>query len=260
MKTLSISFFAGIALTSTLSLAVETSTLPVAWSVTEGIEAPESAYLDPDSGLLFLSLIGEGGGKEKDGDGWISKMTVDGKMLSHKWVTGLDSPKGLRSHDGVLWVSDIDRVVSIEIKTGKVLATIPVPGATFLNDVAIGPDGTVYVSDTLGNRVFVIKDDKPSLFLEGSELEHPNGVFVEDGKLLLAAWGGPIAEDYSTKTPGRLLSVDLATKKVTPITPKPLGNLDGLEAVSRGDRQRREVVARIDVVRRFHLALDGERR
>ena len=47
---------------------------PVVWEISEGLKAPESAYLDEPSGLLFLSQIGEGGGAGKDGDGWISKL------------------------------------------------------------------------------------------------------------------------------------------------------------------------------------------
>ena len=57
----------------------------------------------------------------KDGDGWISKLTLDGKMAKNKWVTGLNAPKGLRSHDGTLWISDIDRVVAVDIESGKVV-------------------------------------------------------------------------------------------------------------------------------------------
>ena len=32
----------------------------VVWSIAEGLKAPESAYVDPVSGFLFLSQIGEG--------------------------------------------------------------------------------------------------------------------------------------------------------------------------------------------------------
>ena len=36
-------------------------------------------------------------------------------MVSAKWVTGLNAPKGIRSLGGTLWVTDIDEVVSIDI-------------------------------------------------------------------------------------------------------------------------------------------------
>ena len=61
-------------------------------------------------------------------------------------------------------------------------------------------------------------------------MEHPNGLLVRDGTLLVAGWGLEVADDFTTKTPGRLLSVDLKTRKLTPVSAKPLGNLDGLES------------------------------
>ena len=80
--------------------------LKVIWSLTKGLESPESVYYDAKSGFLFLSQIGAGGGAGKDGDGWITKLTVDGKIVADKWVTGLNAPKGIRSHNNTLWVAD----------------------------------------------------------------------------------------------------------------------------------------------------------
>ena len=67
---------------------------PVVWEVTEGIKAPESAYWDAEAGVLFLSQIGGGGGTAKDGDGWISKLSREGKVTP---VT----PEPLGNLDGV---------------------------------------------------------------------------------------------------------------------------------------------------------------
>lgn len=206
----------------------------VAWSVDQGVASPESAYFDSANGVLFVSQIGEGGATGKDGDGWISKFSVDGKVIENQWVTGLNAPKGMRSHGGTLWVSDIDRVVAIDITSGEITKTINVPKATFLNDVACGPDGAVYVSDMLNSRIIQIKDDKPSVLAEGPQLQNPNGLLVEGGKLIIAAWGTEVGDDFSTKTPGQLLSLDLATGRVAAITPGPLGNLDGVESDGRG--------------------------
>ena len=73
----------------------------------------------------------------------------------------------------------------------------------FLNDVAVGADGTVYVSDMMASKIYAIKDGKASVFAEGEQLEYPNGLFVEGERLVVGGWGKPEA-DFSTKVPGRL--------------------------------------------------------
>lgn len=208
--------------------------LEVVWKVSEGLKSPESIYLDADSGFLFLSQIGDGGGAKKDGDGWISKLAVDGKMVENKWVTGLNAPKGIRSHKGTLYVSDIDRVVAIDIAKGEIKQEIAVPGATFLNDLATGPDGAVYVSDMVKSRVIRIIEGRPSVFLEGEKIQHPNGLMVHDGHLILGGWGIGFNEDFSTDTQGQLLKVNLESKEMSAITPKPTGYLDGIEVDGKG--------------------------
>ncbi len=93
---------------------------PIAWQVIDGVQSPESAYFDAASGFVFVSQIGRGGPTGKDGDGYLSKLTPDGKVAAAKWVTGLNAPKGIRSFGGRLWVSDIDQLVSVDIEAGKI--------------------------------------------------------------------------------------------------------------------------------------------
>src|SRR3970040_1131567 len=76
------------------------------WNLTGDFAAPESAYHDAASNAIFVSSI-NGQILEKDGNGYISRLTPDGKMVSAKWVTALNGPKGLRSVGGALWVADI---------------------------------------------------------------------------------------------------------------------------------------------------------
>ena len=85
------------------------------WTANEGIDTPESVYVDSESGFIFVSnVVGMPG--EKDGKGHISKLSMDGKVVEANWVTGLNAPKGLRSHKGALWTSDIDEVIGIECR------------------------------------------------------------------------------------------------------------------------------------------------
>jgi len=202
------------------------------WTITQGIVTPESAYIDPVSGFLFVSSV-EGQPNEKDGKGHITKASADGKVISAEWVTGLNAPKGLRSFKGTLWTADIDEVIGIDIASGKITSRVKPAGAQFLNDVATGPDGTVYVSDMALSRIYAVKDGKAAVFADGPELEWPNGLVVDGNNLIVGGWGKPEA-DFSTKVPGRIFSLDLKTKKKTLITPNPSGNFDGLESDGKG--------------------------
>jgi hypothetical protein len=209
------------------SLAVSAAELPKLWTAEEGFERPESVYYYPETQLLFVSNIA-GNPAQKDGTGWISKLNIDGKVLEAKWVDGLDAPKGIRSFKGMLWVSNIDEIIGIEIATGKIVHRVTVPGVKFLNDVAIGADGTVYVSEFAQNKIIQLKDGKVSVFAEGPKLENPNGLIVDGNKLIVGAWGKP-EPDFTTKVPGHLFSLDLNTGKKTLITPEPIANMDGVE-------------------------------
>ncbi len=201
------------------------------WTV-QDMRTPESVYLDEGSGYLYVSQI-NGSPGDKDGNGRISKLGLDGSVVSADWVTGLNAPKGLRSFGGTLWVADIDEVIAVEIASGKITSRLRIEGAKFLNDVATGADGTVYVSDTMVSSIHAIKDGRAGVFAEGEQLEYPNGLFVDGERLIVGGWGKPEA-DFTTKVPGRLYMLDLKTKQKTLITKQPLGNIDGVEQEARG--------------------------
>ena len=79
----------------------EGPTLQPLWTLTGDFAAPESAYYHAGSNAVFVSSI-NGQILEKDGNGYISRLSPDGKMVNAKWVTGLNAPKGLRSLGGTL--------------------------------------------------------------------------------------------------------------------------------------------------------------
>jgi sugar lactone lactonase YvrE len=120
----------------------------------EGLQAPEAARFDPELGLYFVSNI-NGSPMAKDGNGFISRVTRDGKIDSLKFIEGgrrgvrLNAPKGLAIKGDTLWVTDIDNVRVFDKRSGKPIATVSLTGkAHFLNDAVVGPDGAIYVTDT----------------------------------------------------------------------------------------------------------------
>src|SRR5687768_10544586 len=63
------------------------------WTL-EGLQSPESVHLSADGAFLYVSNIG-GEGDVRDGDGFISRASLDGRMLESRWATGMDAPKGM---------------------------------------------------------------------------------------------------------------------------------------------------------------------
>jgi sugar lactone lactonase YvrE len=222
------------------------------WTVTEGIDAPESTYVDPKSGDIYVSIIG-GMPDQKDGNGRIAKISSDGKTVNAMWVTGLNAPKGIRSYEGTLWTTDIDEIIGVDMASGKITSRVKVKDAKFLNDTAVGSDGTVYVTDMLASKIYSLKGGKTSVVAEGEELEYPNGLLVEGDSLVVGGWGKPEA-DFTTKVPGRLFKIDLKTKKKTAITPDPVANIDGLESDGKGGYIATDYLAG----KLLHITADGK--
>jgi len=197
-----------------------------------GLETPESALPDSDAGVIYVSNVA-GKPTDKDGNGYLSKVSIDGRMLEARWVTGLDAPKGLVKSGGKLFVSDIDKLVEIDVASGKIAAKHEAPGAKFLNDTAVDSAGNVYVSDMIANVIWRLSGGKLEPWLSSDALINPNGLLVEGDQLVVAAWGA-MAEDWSTKVPGHLLTISLKDKSVKPLgSGTPVGNLDGLEPLGK---------------------------
>ena len=96
---------------------------------------PESAEYDPSRNLVYISNV-NGDSKKKDGNGFISRVSPDGLVVQPEWVIGLDGPKGMAVVGDRLFVSDIDRLIEIDITKAKVSKRYRAKDAKFLNDVA----------------------------------------------------------------------------------------------------------------------------
>ena len=205
-----------------------------------GFKTPESVLYDPDQDAYFVSNI-NGTPFDVDGNGFISKVTPDGKVAELMWIDGskkastLNAPKGLTISGNVLYVADITFVRMFDRKTGAPKGKIAVPGATFLNDLATGPDGTVYVSDSglkPGKNGFepsgtdsvfkIVKGNRLVKLIADKELGGPNGLVADDSGVWVVTFGS-----------GELFRVDPTGKKEAG-QKLPQGTLDGVVKLSDG--------------------------
>ena len=199
----------------------------------KGLDAPESVVFDPASNALYVSNIG---GKiwQKDSNGFISKVSPDGKMIERNWLTGLDSPTGLALDGGKLYVADIDQLVEIDIASKSIAKRYPAPGAKWFNDVASDGKGVVYVADSATNTIWRLKDGKFEAWLTDDALNAPNGLHVEGDTLIVAPFGA-MAEAGKEAKLANLLAVSLNDKSIKPLgIGLAFGNLDGVEPVEPG--------------------------
>jgi len=218
-----------VATYATLPLAHAEELVPL-WKV-EGMDQPESVVADPDAQLLYVSNI-NGRPVEMNGQGYISKLSVNGQVVNKHWVEGLDAPKGMAVNQGLLFVADMQTLHVISLQQGKVLKRYHAPEAKMLNDVTVGENGEVYVSDLLGGAIYRLKDDKFDHWLANPKLPYPNGLLWHHGELYIANWGEGMNDDFTTREPGTLYRLDVASKTLATVaTGYHLGNLDGIVAM-----------------------------
>lgn len=222
-------------ITSTFLVAAAMAIVPTAqagelWRAS-GLEQPESALFDAANKRIIVSnIVGNAG--DVDGNGYLSVLTLDGKTVTQHWTDGMDAPKGMAISGGKLYVADITKVRVVDLASGKLVETIDVPNAVFLNDMTADASGKVYVTDMLADAIYRIDGDRPELFVKDAVLASPNGVFADGNRLIVASWGKGIKPDFSTAEPGGLLAVDLASKAVSPLPgAQKFADLDGVIAI-----------------------------
>jgi sugar lactone lactonase YvrE len=192
-----------------------------------GFMTPESIVHDAVADVYFVSNI-NGGPLDEDDNGFISRVTPDGQVENLRWIDGanpsfnLHAPKGMAIRGDTLFVADINTVRLFNRATGEAIERIDIEGATFLNDVAIAPDGnTLYVTDTgvQGNdmrpagtdavyRIAVRPGAGGETIAKNADLGGPNGIAVGSRGVWVGTFGsGEIlnfgAENVKTVVMGR---------------------------------------------------------
>lgn len=162
----------------------------------EGFKTPESVRYDADQDVYFVSNI-KGNPSQKDNNGFISRVSAENPGAPTMLVEGgrngatLNAPKGMAIVGDTLWVADIDAVRGFNRRTGASVRNIELraQGASFLNDVAAAPDGSVWITDTgikfdakgamspAGRQqVFKIAGSVITKPIIGDSLGNPNGI------------------------------------------------------------------------------------
>lgn len=187
------------------------------WQTDSVLRTPESVLFDAKDQLLYVANI-DGLPWEKDGKGFISKLDLNGRIVSLNWVSGLHCPKGMARVKDKLFVADADSLVTIDIKGAKLVARSSAPGVEQLNDVTADKHGQVYVTDSKAGKIYALRNDKLVLQTEG--LKGLNGILsASDG--LYAVASGALYKLDEGKEPLRVAGgMEPATDGIAEVAPK----------------------------------------
>lgn len=211
---------------------------------TGGFQVPEAVRYDADLDVYFVSNV-NGNPSQRDNNGYIARVHPDSlnnpTVIARGGERGLylNAPKGMAIQGDTLFVTDIYMLRKFNKRTGEYIGAVNLRdyGATFLNDIAVGPDG-VYITDTGiafdeqgnmshpgENRVYKVNGERVTTALRGDSLMNPNGITwdAKNARFILAPFGGPNLQAWN---PG--------TAQTTTLVAGP-GGYDGVEVLGNGN-------------------------
>ncbi|MBU0923340.1 hypothetical protein KKG81_00530 [bacterium] len=171
----------------------------------EGFSSPESTIVNRSD--LYVSNVG----KElkptlKDGDGFISKLGVNGKVQDLHFIDGLDAPKGMGIVGNTLFVADIDTLRGFDLSTKKEVFNVVFEGVNFLNDITVKDSNMLFIGASDTSAIYEVNISNKS-YKKLMDFTVANGLFYEDGILYAAQLGSTTQNMFDGK--GKLYKIDL---------------------------------------------------
>jgi hypothetical protein len=191
----------------------------IAWVAEGEFCDPETVLPLPDDTLLVSNMCVSRG----TGNGFLTLLSAKGEALNWRIVDGLDAPLGMALVNEQLFVVDNNQVKIFRWPGYELLATLALE-TVVANDVAVGWDDSIYVTDTARHEVVVISPELGQFVLTGqAQFKGANGIHIDGEDLYV---GG-----------ARLWHVDLRDNIVTTIGPDWLVDIDGIEMEADGTLQ-----------------------
>ncbi|WP_417458181.1 hypothetical protein [Kordiimonas sp.] len=173
--------------TARAPLHADTAVIRHVWTVDTGLFEPESVAIDEEQGAIYVSnVVGYG----KNGKGYISKLSMSGRMIAEKWIEGLDAPTGMVLRGEELYFADFNMLKVADVRTGEIIHEYPAPDVRpCFNDVAIATDGAVYISASCSQKIYTLRDGALTALIEDDNaLKFVNGLYVANNMLLSGGW------------------------------------------------------------------------
>ncbi|MDW3652101.1 MAG: hypothetical protein R8P61_33815 [Bacteroidia bacterium] len=155
------------------------------WGREAALSQVESVCFDSASDLYYVS---NGKSYQKGVEGYISRFSAKGELLEAKWIDSLHRPTGMAVKQDILYIADVNRLLAIDTKAGKIIQSYPSPISDLgLNDVAISAEGEVFVSASFVHAIMKLEGDSLTVWMQDEKsLEYANGLCITGNKLWVA--------------------------------------------------------------------------
>ena len=177
-----------------------------------GFASPESVLADTIADVYYVSNV-NGSPLGEDDNGFISRVTPDGQVENLKWIDGagadpnitLNAPKGMAIRGDSLFVADIKCIRIFNRITGRRANETCIESASVLNDIAVGPEGSIFVTDSgfrdgpggafepTGTdavyRLTMREGQQGATIARDSDLGMPNGIAVGSRGIFVVTFG-----------------------------------------------------------------------
>jgi hypothetical protein len=210
------------------------------------IHSAESCSYDPGRGVIVVPNRGVPQNVQTN-NAWVSFINHDGSVHTARWIgvqnpgeprttlnppLVLNEPYGSDIANGTLYVADRDGgttpnepsvavIRRFNLQTGAPAGETRVERSTWLNDIEVADDGTIFATQTGAGgenpdattwQVWKIAPDgTASIFIQGAPLRQPNGVaFDEKGNIVVVNVGNNEVLTFSRE--GKLLKTENAAQ------------------------------------------------
>ncbi len=191
----------------------------IAWVAEGEFCEPETVLPLPDDTLLVSNVCVS----RETGNGFLTLLNASGDVIEWRIVYGLDAPLGMALVGDQLHIVDNNQVKILRWPGYEPLATIALDTAV-ANDIAVGWDDNIYVTDTARHEVVVISPELEQTILTGqAQFKSANGIHINGDDLYV---GGE-----------HLWHVDLRDNTATRMGPEWLVDIDGIEQEADGTLQ-----------------------
>ena len=176
------------------------SSLTLNWKIDKAFRIPESVTYDPKEKMIYVSNYDGYNRSTKEGLQSISKISEDGKVIDLNWAKGLANPTGLTINKDKLYAVERTGIAEIELRSGKIINRINCKDSSTLNDITVAKDGSIFVSDPIGSRIFRIIDGVSEIWVSADDLRGVNGITADDGRIYVLTNGDGCIKEISMES------------------------------------------------------------